>query len=412
MIFPKKILVISLIVIIVAVLAYVFFIANKSDSSKEESSEETTEEARKVEEVSIPVKAVKAKREDLIIKLKSPGEAVTNMRITMTAEVSGIIKRLNVEESKHVKKGDLLVGLDDEMYRLNLDRADAERLRVLSEFLVEKQFDEPEEKRIRPDNEKLKKAQSDYEKARTLYRRGRTSTGEFERASKEYEMALIESGAKKEEILAATKGLTQAEIGVKEAQMNLAKTKIRAPFSGIIFDINVSPGEHVTGSRELFTLVNINRIQVQAKVLESEIGKIKVGRGADLRFSAYPGETFKGKIEAISPVVDPEDKTCKVIIDVANPGGEIKPGMHTEVEIVAEVYKDRLLVPQEAVLVRTGGRKLVFVEESGLAKWRYIEIGLENEHYAEVLDGVKEGELVLVEGHSTLAHDAKIRITK
>ena len=408
MIFPKKILIISLIVIVVAMLAYIFFIANKSGSSKEESSEEV----RKVEEVFIPVKAVKAKREDLIIKLNSPGEAVTNMRITMTAEVSGVIRRLDVEESKHVKKGDLLVGLDDERYRLALARAEAGRLRVLSEYLVEKQFDEPEKKRIPSDNEKLKKVQSNYEKVRTLYRQGRTSTGEFERASKEYEMALIESGEKKEEILAATKGLTQAEIGVKEAQMNLAKTKIRAPFSGIIFDINVSPGEHVIGSRELFTLVNINRIQVHAKVLESEIGKIKVGRRADLRFSAYPGETFKGKIEAISPVVDPEDKTCKVIIDVANPGGEIKPGMHAEVEIVAEVHKDRLLVPQEAVLVRTGGRKLLFVAEGGLAKWRYIEIGLENEGYAEVLDGVKEGELVLVEGHSTLAHDAKIRITK
>ena len=97
---------------------------------------------------------------------------------------------------------------------------------------------------------------------------------------------------------------------------------------------------------------------------------------------------------------------------MANPGGEIKPGMHTEVEIVAEVHKDRLLVPQEAVLVRTGGRKLVFVAEGGLAKWRYVEIGLENEDYAEILDGIKEGELVLVDGHSTLAHDAKIRVTK
>ncbi len=111
MIFPKKILIISLIVIIVAVLAYIFFIANKSDPSKKESSEETSEEVRKVEEASIPVKAVKAKREDLIIKLNSPGEAVTNMRITMTAEVSGVIKRLDVEESKHVKKGDLLCAL-------------------------------------------------------------------------------------------------------------------------------------------------------------------------------------------------------------------------------------------------------------------------------------------------------------
>lgn len=412
MIFPKKVLIISLIVIIVAALTFVIFFMNKSDSSKDESGGESSDEVRKVEEASIPVKAVKAKSENLIIKLKAPGEAVTSMRITMTAEVAGAIKTLNVEESRHVKKGELLVELGDEEYRLALDRAEAQRLRVLSELLVEKQFAGPEEVRVGPDKEKILKAGADYERTRMLYRQGRISREEFEKASKEYEMALIESGEKKEEILAATKGLTQAEIGVKEAEMRLAKTKIRAPFSGVIFDIRVSPEEYVTPSKELFTLVNISRVQVHAKVLESEIGKIKVGRAADLRFSAYPGKTFKGKIKAISPVINPEDKTCKVIIDVANPEEEIKPGMHAEVEIVAEVHEDRLLVPQEAVLVRTGGRKLVFVVEGGLAKWRYIEIGLENEDYAEILDGVKEGELVIIEGHRTLAHDARVSLAK
>jgi len=215
--------------------------------------------------------------------------------------------------------------------------------------------------------------------------------------------------------MAAGKGLTQAEINVKKAQMELEKTKIKAPFSGIICEIKVSPQEHVTSGRELFTLVNISRIQIHAKVLESEIAKMKVGRQADLRFSAYPGKVFEGKVKAISPIINPEDKTCKVIIDVANPVEELKPGMHAEVEIAAEIHKKKLLVPQEAILVR-GGRKLVFVVENGLAKWRYIEVGLENEDFAEVLrserqgEGVKEGESVIIEGHFTLAHDARVRI--
>jgi multidrug efflux pump subunit AcrA (membrane-fusion protein) len=100
-----------------------------------------------------------------------------------------------------------------------------------------------------------------------------------------------------------------------------------------------------------------------------------------------------------------------VHIAVENPQEEIKPGMHAEVEIAADIYKDRLLVPQEAVLVR-GGRKLVFAVEEGLAKWRYIEVGLENKDYAEVLDGVKEGEMVIVEGHFTLAHDARVQVNQ
>jgi multidrug efflux pump subunit AcrA (membrane-fusion protein) len=89
--------------------------------------------------------------------------------------------------------------------------------------------------------------------------------------------------------------------------------------------------------------------------------------------------------------------------------------MHAEVEIESEIYKDKLIVPQEAILVRSG-RKLVFVVENGLAKWRYVQIGLENENYAEILpganpgEGLNEREMVITEGHFTLAHDARVTI--
>ena len=412
MVFSKKILIIAFIIIVIAVMSYFFIFKGILGTSGDESSQDSSEETRKAKETPLSVKAVEAQIRDLIIKLKSPGEAVTNRTIVMKAEVSGVIRRLNVEESKHVKKGELLVELDDEEYRLRFERAEADRLRVLSEYLVEKRFAEVQEVLPSSEREKIQKAKDNYEKVQNLYRKGSLSRAEFDKASSEYELVLIESGEKKEEILSATKNLTQAEIGVKEAQRNLEKTKIRAPFSGVIFDIKVSPQEHVTANRELFTLVNISRIQVHAKVLESEIGKMKVGREVDLKFSAYPGKVFKGKVRAISPVINPEDKTCKVTIDVANPEEEIKPGMHAEVEIVTEIHENRLLIPQEAVLVRTGGRKLAFVVEEGLAKWRYIEIGLENKDYAEVLDGIKEGELVIIEGHFTLAHDARVRVEK
>jgi RND family efflux transporter MFP subunit len=197
--------------------------------------------------------------------------------------------------------------------------------------------------------------------------------------------------------------------------MDLDKTIIRAPFSGIVTDIKISPQERLDAGRELFTLVNISRIRVKAKVLESEIGKMQAGRSVDLRFSAYPGKVFKGVVEAISPIVNAEDKTCAVHIAMNNPTEEIKPGMHAEVEIAAEIHTNKLLVPQEAILIR-GGRKLVFVVENGLAKWRYVTIGLESEDFAEILPGerpeetVKEGEMVIVQGHFTLAHDAKVSI--
>ena len=409
MIFPKKILTISLIVIVCGLLVFFLFLKKKSGSTPDDSLQSSSPQTQKPVEISIPVKVFPAQRGELVIKLKSPGEAVTDKNIVMKAGVGGVVKALNVEEGKRVQKRSLLIELDDKEYRLELEKSEALRLKYLSELFLEKKFAEPEKELSTSDKEKLNRAKEEYEKANSAYAKGLISREEWEKAKRNYEFVLIDAGGKKEEIRASS--LIQAEVEVKKAQMELEKTKIRAPFSGIITDVRVCLQQHVSRGDELFTLVNISRIKVEARVLESEIGKMKVGREVDLRFSAYPERVFKGRVKAISPIINPEDKTCKVIVDVANPKEEIKPGMHAEVEIAAEIHKGRLLIPQEAVLVRAG-RKLAFVVEEGLAKWRYIEVALENEDYVEVLDGVKEGEMVIIEGHFTLAHDAKVKVVK
>lgn len=413
MILPKKVLTVALIVIAIGVLVFFVFIKKGTEVEGTESSQDAAES--EAAETPIPVKVSQAHKGELIITLKSPGEAVTNRMVTVKSEVEGVIKKIYVEEGKHVKEGEVLIELDDRKYRLDLERHQADRLSRLSELLMEKQFAGTEEEAGKYEMEDIQRAKQEYERARELFQKGMISEKEYEDIYKKHELALIESGEKKDEVRSAMKGLTQAEILVKQAQMDLERTKIRAPFPGIITDIQVSPQEHISSGRDLFILVNISLIQVHAKVLESEIGKMEVDREVALRFSAYPGRVFKGKVKAISPVINPEDKTCKVIVDVANPEEEIKPGMHADVEIAAEIHKDKLLVPQDAVLVR-GGRKLVFVVEGDLAKWRYIQVGLENDEFAEVMpsdregEGVKEGEMVIVDGHFTLAHDARVRI--
>jgi len=407
--FSKKVLVSIFLVFIVGIFVFFLFSRKNSDNPGNILRHESAVAFK--EDVTLPVKVILVKRGDLIINLTTPGLAVANRRIVIKSEVAGIVKSLNIEESQYVNRGDLLVEMGDREYRLELERAQASRLRVLSELLVEKRFGNKEGASAEVDKPKIQKAKEDFERARELHRKGFLSKQDVEEAHSQYEFALIESGQKKDEILAASKGLTQADVDVKKARINLEKTRIRAPFSGMITDIKISPQESLTRGRELFTLVNISQIQVQAKVIESEIGKMKVGREVDLKFSAYPQKNFKGRVKAISPVINTEDKTCKVLIDAPNPEEEIKPGMHAEVEIAAEIYENRLLVPQQAILVRAG-KKLVFVVEEGLAKWRYIEIGRENEDYAEVLEGIEEGEQVIIEGHFTLAHDARVRLVQ
>ncbi len=420
---PKPVLGGFLIILLLAAGAY-FLVFNKAPAAPGNqgagASADTGQSAsqapgQKPAAAPLPVKAAKATRGDLIITLKSPGEAYTREQVTLKAEVSGVVKNLYAAEGRHVKAGDLLVELDDRVYQLALESRQATRLKDLSDLFLEKQFAAANEQTPAAAVERLNKAEAEFNKTTSDFQKGLVSQSAYEASQKNYELALIDAGRKKEEIMATTKGLTQAEIDVKVAQMELEKTRIRAPFAGILTELKISPHERLDAGRELCTLVNINRIWVKARILESEIGKIKTGREVDLRFSAYPGKVFKGTVEAVSPIVNADDKTCAVHISLGNPTEEIKPGMHAEVEIAAEIYKGRLLVPQEAILVR-GGRKLVFVVENGLAKWRYVKIGLENENFAEILPGerpeetVNEGDLVITEGHFTLAHDASVTI--
>lgn len=405
----------TLVIIIIIILAAGGFWLSKRKSTGESPAAEKQSASPAAETQSIApisVKVAVAEIKDLEKTIKSPGEVYTEKNVVLKAEVGGILKKLYVQEGKHVRQGELLAELDDTSYQLKLEEAEATRLKALSELLLDRLFQEPGLTTPKEqDNTDLKKAQEAYQKAEKAYRDGLISQAELERTRLDYELAQIGSGLKRDEIIASSKGLTQAEVNAKIARLELEKTKIMAPFSGIITGIKVAPGETIEAGRELFTLVDVSQLKITAKVLETEVSKVKVGREADIRFSAFPGRVFKGKVVAVSPVINKEDKTCSVFIGLENPAEEIKPGMHAEIEIVTEIFPRRLLVPQAAVLVR-GGRPLVFVVENGLAKWRYIQTGQENEQLVEVLDGVKEGEPVIVEGHMTLAHDSAVRIVE
>jgi len=404
-IIPVRILAFSLIILVLAAAAHVFVLRGPAKTEANGNAPSRPAEGQLV----LPVKTAPVVRGDLVIRLTSPGEVFASRRAVIKAEVSGALKEVAAEKGRAVAAGAVLARIDERPYALRLESAEAERLKNLSEMLVENHFGDVE-RRVDPAiEEKILNSAAALEEAAGRFAAGRIGREEYDRIRKTHESLLIEAGRKKNEVRAASKGLTQAEVGVAVARLDLERTRVRAPFSGVLTDIKVSVGETVSGGQDLLTVVDVRDVRLEARVLESEIGRMKPGREADVRFSAYPGRVFKGQVRAVSPEVDPGDRTCAVHVAMDNAYGEIKPGMHAEVEVAAEIYDDRLLVPQEAVLIR-GGRKLVFVVEDGLAKWKYVTTGLENERYVEILEGAKEGESVIVEGHLTLAHDARVVI--
>ncbi|MEW5902690.1 MAG: biotin/lipoyl-binding protein, partial [Acidobacteriota bacterium] len=205
MIFPKKVLIIVLVLIIAAAAAYVLFFNKKGEAKAARSGQEAAQTAQKPEESSLPVRVTPVKRGELVMRLKSPGEAVTEKRIILKTEVSGTIKNLNVKESKHVPAGDLLVEIEDREYRLKLERAEAIRLKYLSELLLEKEFAGPQKELDAAILEKLNKAEAEFAKSGSLFGHGMLSREEFEKAKKDYELLLIETGRKKDEVMASAK---------------------------------------------------------------------------------------------------------------------------------------------------------------------------------------------------------------
>jgi len=384
---PKK-LVMAISLLIGVGLVVSIGMNSKRDQSRNNRTLENSRPKQNTQTITpFDVKVTQVERKDLAIRLRSYGIAVAKRKITVKAGISGLVISLPVKESEMVKKGHLLVEMDAREHRLEVERIEAERLKSLSHLYSENGLDIPVS--LFESTEKIQKKS----------------------LSTEQEYALIESGRLREEILAAKNNFTQTEINLKKARMLLEKTKIKALFSGIITDIKISPMEYVSAGQELFTLVDVTSIQVHASILESEIRNVNAGNAVDLCFSAYPKDVFSGKVQAVSPIVRTEERTCKVIIDVVDPSKKIKPGMHAEVKIVSKIHPMRLLVPQDAVLVRSG-KALVFVVHDGLAKWRYVTLGLENSKSIEILAGVKEGEQVIVDNHFTLGHDSAVRIIR
>jgi RND family efflux transporter MFP subunit len=225
--------------------------------------------------------------------------------------------------------------------------------------------------------------------------------------------------AERERLARSSSGLNAAEVALRVAQLNLDRTAVRAPFGGRIADLLVVAGQWVSAGEDLMTVVDLTPIKVEVQVLEAELGYLVEGRSATVSFAAFPEEEFRGRIETINPRVDSENRTGRVTVLLDNPEGRIKPGMYAQVTIDAQAFADRILIPRSALLERDG-RPMVFVYEpgssSGRAKWRYVTPARENEDWVELVEGdediVRPGEVVLVDGHHYLAHDASVRLVE
>jgi RND family efflux transporter MFP subunit len=323
-----------------------------------------------------PVSGAEVIRDTLWIRVNAAGQAEAYRRTALNAQVAGLVHALPVRENERVRRGTPLLQIDTTEYALGVAQARADLLSAEADYRQLVLFDD--------------------------------------------EIADPEVRAERDRIARTRSGLDQKEVALRKAELQLERSRVVAPFGGRVADVKVVEGEYLTPGTELMTVVDLDPIKVEVQVLEAELGYLSEGRRAEVTFAAYPGETFVGKIETINPVVDPDSRTGRVTVLLANADHRIKPGMYAEVALDAEALPDRILVPRSAILERGEGRrrKMLFVYEpdgsAGLAKWRYVTTGRENDSQVEIVKGdegmVEPGEIVLVDGHHYLAHDTPVRL--
>jgi HlyD family secretion protein len=324
--------------------------------------------------VAIPVSGGEVVRDTLVISVSAAAQAAAEREAPLAARVAGRITHLYVHENQFVRAGAVLVVIDSTEYQLSVADATA---RLAS--------------------------------ADATYRETILFDDEIEDA---------EVRAERDRVARAKSGLDQAQVALERARLELARTKIRAPFGGRVASIEIVEGQEANIGDRLMTVIDLDPIKVEVQVLESEVGYLASGRNATILFSAFPDEVFSGTVETINPIVEQSTRTARVTVRVPNPNGRILPGMYARVSIEAREFPDRLMVPRSAILERDR-RDMLFVFEAdgqdGLAKWRYVTTGLMNDSLVEIVDNpetdtVEPGEIVLIDGHYTLIHDARVRL--
>jgi len=338
------------------------------------------------------VKVATVKRGDISVPLVATGTIFPEYESKIGPKISGTIEIVYVDEGDKVRKGQPLVQLDQKNLLIAVRQGQA-AVRV-----AEAQLKEAEVK-----VENLKK---ERERLANLLKKNVISQQKYDDIDTAYSMAVTGIEVIRAQILSTRENLAMAE-------QKLRDTVIIAPFSGLIVKRFINQGEYVSTMppSPLFLIMNIDKVKTEIGLPEVHLARINIGNPVEIKVDTYPGITFKGKISTINPMVDPVSRAFTVKVEIPNKDHRLKPGMFARVKIYPKIHKGVLIVPFKSVMKREG-TTVVFVIDDNTVRLREVTAGINNEREIEVIDGLKEGEEVVIEGHYGMADKTKVRVER
>lgn len=359
-------------------------------------------------EKSIKVNTGQIRKGELVLPVYADGAIRTPQSVEVKAKVGGQLTGVLVRDGDRVQKGQLLARIDPREYQISLEESRYRHLQALSQMAAEIDT-------YTVDHVALKNFSSAKGELERQKETGSLDNADYQSRLIELEMNALRQGAFREEVLQQRTGLAEARMAEERARLNLDYTEIRAPFGGTVQNLTVVSGEILSTGATICSVFDNSKLEAVVNVLEADLGNLTEGRPALLTIPAT-GDTLETTIDVISPTLETATRTCQIILRFDNPDGKLRPGMFVRAQIAGWIHHDKLLAPKEALLIRDS-RTLVFKREEDRAKWLYVDTGLENDDWVEILQVHSGGSLspedeVVVSDHLTLAHEAKIKIRK
>ncbi len=369
----------------------------------------------------------------IVETVSATGKIQPEIEVKIASMVSGEIIELPIKEGQVVKKGDLLVKINPDLYTSGLNRTVANLAGTKSS--------------LSQADASFKESKSNYDRSKTLFDKGIISKSDWDKAVASFEVA---KAAKQ----TAYFSVQSATATVNEAKDNLGRTIIYAPADGTISVLNVELGERVLGTQqmagtEILRVANLNNMEVEVDVNENDIVKIKVGDEANVEVDAYLKKQFKGVVTSISnsassTLTADQVTNFKVKVRILKESYQdllegkpvtyspFRPGMTATVDIITKTRPNVLAVPISSVVVKSdtaavkavkevedpnktvekkkvpkSDKKLecVFVKVGDKAKIRVIKTGIQDDTNIEVLSGLKKGDVVITGPYSTVSKD-------
>lgn len=314
------------------------------------------------------------KRGDLTSVVAAKGAVEALHEADLAPKSLGRLKEIRVEEGDFVEKGEIISILENDEIKAQVEQAKANLLKAEAE---------------------LRNAEQNLQRSRMVFQKGIISNSDLDSAQLRYDVALAQ--------------LKRAQADLDHAKALFDNTYVRAPFSGEITRKFLEPGETVTLEKLLpvVTISDVSKIIVRAEIDETNISKLKIGQEAVITSNAYPGEEFRGEVVEISPAVgkkklvsdNPSEMVDRDVLEIKielDPSAKkLNLGLQVDVTIFVHNRSGVLVLPIKAI-EELNGTSTVKLKENGNFQKREITTGAYNDENIEILNGLKEGDIVIL----------------